>query len=74
MDNFVHGDERFLTWPLNKEFTIAFAIQLSYGVPSLFKYVVLLKEIVDRGYFKLPFYKLFLIDGVFVSIFLKINS
>ena len=69
MSIWVHSNESYLDYPASKEMTLTFGIQLAYGIPSIVKYVILMRNIVRRTYNRYPFYKLFLLDAVIVNSF-----
>ena len=51
-------------------FLLFYAVHLLYGIPSLISYFMILHGIKHSPLYKMPFYKLFIIDGIIVSFFL----
>ena len=57
------GNESFANLLPSQYLTIAFAIQLSYGVPSIIRYVLIISNLLNSPSYKITFYKLFIFDG-----------
>ena len=68
MTRYVHGNASYDDYPASTSLIFAYAVQLSYGVPSLVRYFTILYNIVYSSWYKVPFYKLFLADGIIVSL------
>ena len=68
MDKYVHGNQSFNNYPSSQALILAYAVQLSYGVPSLTRYFIILYNIIHSSWYKVPFYTLFLVDGIIVSL------
>ena len=68
MTRYVHGNASYDDYPASTSLIFAYAVHLSYGVPSLIRYFTILYNIIHSSWYKVPFYKLFLADGIIVSL------
>ena len=67
MSKWAHGNESYNDYPASKFLICAYGIHLSYGIPSLIRYVTILRNIIYSSSYQMPFYKLFVVDGIIVS-------
>ena len=63
-----NGNESLIDAKPPPIYLLFYAVHLLYGIPSLISYFMILHGIKHSPLHKMPFYKLFIVDGIIVSI------